>query len=800
MPAYSSLRALQVFLLALSVLVLELALTRIFSFISFHHFTYLVISLAMLGFGAAGSYLTIREKDNSPMTDDEFLARNAWLFGLTTIAAVVIIPRIHFYPMDIIFYRDYSNLLSLLMIVVLTAVPFFFGGTCIGYIISTSGSSVNRIYFADLIGAASGCLMAIVLINYCGGIAACFIIAAVAMVVAALSSANRRRRYLCGVLVTLVLAGVIARTECLPLYVPSDKQMFRMEHMVERIKWHVITRLDVTRPIEGYFGFGGSLSNKYKENGGKPQSVRFIYQDGSNLTGIVQPTPTPRETPSLGYYMQGAPYQLKAGAEALVIGCGGGIDILIGLHHGARSVVGVDINPHTIECIKETYKDFAGGVYQREDVELVLSEGRHFLGRDRRTFDVIQLSGVDTWSALTTGAYALTENFIYTVEAFDQYVSHLKEDGMLNFSRPYLFPPTETLKLAATALEALERLNTKDSFRHLMILAEKGKPFWTLNWAQTLVKRSPFTREEVERLTAWTESLGYEVVYDPYASRAGELETLIRSTPIEREAFIARYHLNIRPASDDMPFFFNFTKWRDLLVGKGTKGMLAQLFLVVSLIQVTVLSALFILYPLYKRKAEVSKRGGRAGIVIYFAALGAGFIIVEIALLQKFMIFLGGPAYSMAVTLFTILLSSGIGSFLSRNLSQRPFKLLAIVIPLLIVITMLHALFLDRIIADLMGLAPLMRGLAAVLLIAPLGLLMGMPFPAGLRYVDTFRRELNPWAWGINACATVLGSTICILISSLLGFNAALVIGAAIYLTGWLLFAASQRQFKIQLP
>jgi hypothetical protein len=161
-----------------------------------------------------------------------------------------------------------------------------------------------------------------VLINYCGGIAACFIIAAVAMVVAALSSANRRRRYLCGVLVTLVLAGVIARTECLPLYVPSDKQMFRMEHMVERIKWHVITRLDVTRPIEGYFGFGGSLSNKYKENGGKPQSVRFIYQDGSNLTGIVQPTPTPRETPSLGYYMQGAPYQLKAGAEALVIGCG----------------------------------------------------------------------------------------------------------------------------------------------------------------------------------------------------------------------------------------------------------------------------------------------------------------------------------------------------------------------------------------------------------------------------------------------------------------------------------------------
>jgi hypothetical protein len=223
---------------------------------------------------------------------------------------------------------------------------------------------------------------------------------------------------------------------------------------------------------------------------------------------------------------------------------------------------------------------------------------------------------------------------------------------------------------------------------------------------------------------------------------------------------------------------------------------LAQIFLLVSLFQVTVLSGLFILYPLYRRKTAASKRGGRAGIFIYFAALGAGFIIVEIALLQKFTIFLGGPAYSMSVTLFTILLSSGIGSFMSRNLSQRPFTLLASVIPLLMIMIVLQALFLDKIIANLMGLAPLMRGLAAVLLIAPLGLLMGMPFPAGLRYVDTFRSELNPWAWGINACATVLGSTVCILISSVLGFNAALIIGAVIYLAGWLLFAFTQRQFK----
>jgi hypothetical protein len=232
--------------------------------------------------------------------------------------------------------------------------------------------------------------------------------------------------------------------------------------------------------------------------------------------------------------------------------------MLIALHHGARSVVGVDINPHTIEFIKETYKDFAGGVYQRDDVELVVSEGRHFLSRDQRRFDVIQLSGVDTWSALTTGAYALTENFIYTAEAFDQYLAHLKEDGIVNFSRPFLIPPTETLKLAATAISALERLNVKDPSKHLIILTEPEKAGRRLLWAQTIVKRSPFTRSEVETLTSWTESLGFEVIYDPYTPREGELETLIRAPSEERTQFIAQYRLDIRPATDDRPFFFQF--------------------------------------------------------------------------------------------------------------------------------------------------------------------------------------------------------------------------------------------------
>ena len=782
-------RALQVFLLAMATLILEVSLTRIFSFITYYHFTYLVISVAMLGFGAAGTYLTIHQTE-AVSSDEEFLANNAWWFGVSTIASVVIISRIHFYPADLYFYRDYSNLLSLFIIVLAAGAPFFFAGLCIGYIISNAGRAINSVYFADLAGAATGCLFALVLINSLGGIASCFAVAVIAMAVAVLSSCHKRRQYLGGLFIAILFTAVVAYTDFFTLYVPPDKHMFNFQHMIERIKWHVITRLDVSRPIEDKFSFGGGLSLQYK---GAPQNVRLIFQDGSNLTGIIKPTPTPLETPSLGYYMQGAPYQIKPHAESLVIGSGGGVDLLIALHYNASFVVGVDVNPHMIELIKETYKDFAGKVYQRDDVELIVSEGRHFLSRDQRKFDVIQLSGVDTWTALSTGAFALTENFIYTSEAFDQYLAHLKEDGMVNFSRPSGDQLNQTLKLATTALEALERIVATSPSQHLIVLKGTGYGSeWP--WAQTMVKRSPFTPTEVEKLTQWSRSMGFEVFYDPYTVREGELETLIRASHEKREQIIAQHCLNIKPATDNVPFFFQFTRWRDVLGKKCAVGRLAQLILLASFVQVAFLSGILILYPLYRRKTIAAQPGGRAGIFIFFAALGLGFIVVEIALLQKFMVFLGGPTYSMAITLFTLLFLSGIGSFLSRNLSEHPFKLLRVVIPLLAVVICIEAFSFDRIMASLMNLSHFLRCVAVVMLISPLGLLMGMPFPAGLRYVDQFRPELNPWAWGINACATVMGSGICILISSSLGFRAALIFSSLVYLSGWFILTISQRE------
>ncbi|HVP13443.1 MAG TPA: class I SAM-dependent methyltransferase [Phycisphaerae bacterium] len=793
MTARSTARSVQVFLLAMSVLALEVALTRIFSFVTYHHFTFLVISVAMLGFGAAGSYLTVRPPLEELADGRDFVPRHAGLFALATLAAAVLIPRIHFFPMDIYYRRDFSNFLSLLVIVFLTSLPFFFAGTCIGHILTRAGTAMHQVYFADLTGAALGCLAALALINYAGAVGTCFAIAAIGLLVAALTDTRHRWRYLGGAIMTLLAAVALAQHELLPLYPEANKELSRQENLIDYTRWHVITRIDVMRPATVSNSFGGALSPVYQ---GPPPEVRIIYQDGTNLTGIIHPTGPPAEMPVLGYYLQGAPYVLRPGADALTIGCGGGVDVLIGLHHGARHMVGVDVNPHMIEVVRDRYRDFAGDLAQRNDVELVAAEGRHFLTRDQRQYDVIQLSGVDTFAALTTGAYALTENYIYTREALAQYLRHLKPDGIVNISRPLFDPPRETLKLSATAVEVLEQFGAPRPADHLVILAGQGTGA-PAPWAQTMVKRAPFTPNEVETLVRWAEPRAFRVVYDPFTPRAGQIDTLIRAAPQQRAALIAGHDLNIVPATDDRPFYFQFYRWCDLASlfpahGSGARTPLALLILLASLAQIILLSAVFILYPLYRSSVKIAQPGGRARAFAYFAALGLGFILVEISLLQKLTVFLGGPAYSMAITLFTLLLASGAGSLCAQRWSNDPLRVLRTVIPLLALGIVVESLLLDDLIPRCLQFALPLRGLAAAVFVAPLGFLMGMPFPTGLRYIDRFRAELNPWAWGINACATVAGTMICILLSTLVGFRITLQLAAVLYVAGWLPLATGQ--------
>jgi hypothetical protein len=791
----TNLRGVQIFLLALGVLTLEVALTRIFSFVMFHHLTYLVISVALLGFGAAGTYLTTKV-NVTPEEADAFLARKAAWFGTTAIAAVAFIPRIHMYAEDMYLYRDFSNLVSLFAMIGLAGLPFFFAGICIGFLISRAGEDVNRVYFADLIGAAAGSVLAVALITHLGGTATCILVGSVGFLVAAIAGGGRRIRYSVLFVLWAAIAVWDAQTEWLRLYAPPDKPLFRREFQVETIEWHPIARIDVTLPFEGHHSFGGALAPNWQ---GPPPVTRLVFQDAGALTGIIKPSGTPESTPVLGQYMQGAVYSLRPGAEALIIGCGGGVDVEIALHSRARKVVAVDVNPKTIDLLRGKYAQFAGGVFQRDEVELVVSEGRHFLTRDGRDFDVIQMSGVDTYSALAAGAYALTENFIYTREALHRYLDHLKPGGIVNITRPLLRPPRETLKLAVTWTQVLTERGKPQPEAHVIILAGQGQgSFFGVPWGLTMVKESPFTEAEVATVESWAAAREFSIAYAPFGRGQGQLAKYLRASPEERVRILAEDPRDMTPATDDRPFFFHFYPWRDLftfgwLAEGGQQLSIAVILMLATLVMVTVLSAVFILLPLARHRLPRAD-APRAAAFVYFAALGLGFILIELALLQKLTIFLGGPTYTMAVTLFAVLFFSGFGSLASRKLSADPLRLIVVCIPVLAVLAVVASVGYGPLTDRLLGLSHAGRIAAAVAMVAPLGFVMGMPFPAGLLILNRQQPELTPWAWGINACMTVMGTVLCIMLSTAYGFGRTMQLGALVYLVGWLAFWLSERR------
>lgn len=804
-----------IFLLAGSVLMLQVALTRIFSVMTYHHFTYLIIGLALLGFGAAGSVLTVHRRFAEPRVQPGLLADCAWLFGVLTMICFLTITKTRFNIMAIHEHRDLSQLFGLLMLLTLTVVPLFFGGLCIGYLISKSGDHINRLYFSDLVGAGFGSLGALFAINHLGATGTTFLVAFLACVVAMLVAGRQwsRWRYPLTALIAFGL-GVAGYFDKNVVPVPFPESKLLNYHGTE-YRWHVVARVDVLDPSKGYPSFGGSLSRAWDENK-PPMELRGIYQDGAAFTGIVKlADSSPEEEVILGHYMQGCPYVIRPNAKVLAIGPGGGVDVAIALHHGAEHVTGVDLNPWTIDYVKNKFNDFAGGLYNRPDVDIVCAEGRHYMTATDRMFDVIQLSGVDTFTALDLGAYALSENYVYTREAMSDYFNRLTDDGIVSFSRWLFTPPRETLRLAMTARQALEERGAERPERNIMVIAA---PAWEGRspWAETLIKLKPFSEEEVATLRQWCKRLRFDMIYDPLVpyeeggdydrlegtSKYGpvhcakEFSAALRVPADELARHVDDYTYNIKPCTDDNPFFFNFYRLKNLkdpfsatLGGDPvTRLPLGLLVLLACAAQIMVIGGVLILWPMRSQVAGIRGQRGALSVLIYFTCLGFGFIMIEIMLLQKLMVFLGGPIYSMAVTLFSLLVFCGLGSFIAKAFTKRRPKLGGVFILLLLCGTAYGMTwFFDEIIPTLMGLSHLKRCLVAIGAMLPLGLLLGMPFPTGVRLAERYNVRFVPWGWCVNGCATVLGSVGCILMAMLTGFT--VVIYAAIGVYGVALLA-----------
>jgi hypothetical protein len=783
----------------------ELALTRIFSVTMYYHFAFLAISVALFGLSASGVYVYLARHRMDASDPAALLSRHALAYAVVTGVALACLLRIRV-------GLNYSprNLVLMLTIYALAALPFFTGGAVISIAIARLRQRINLVYAADLIGAAAGCLLLFPLTTWLGAPGVILGASLMGASAALLFSPAPSRRRVATAAGAIALAAVAARATGLIAFDLSDTK----GHAGDRVlfsKWNSFSRVAVYDRAHGDW----SLSPTYK---GPLPETRFMDIDSAASTPILRSSGNPAEAGYLRYELTSVAYHLLAphfgfdgdggngptvgasasrlpdarGFRALVIGPGGGRDLLTALVFGAARVDGVEINPIIArDVMQDRFREYSGRVYLHPRVRIAVDDGRSFVRRSPDRYDIIQASLVDTWAATAAGAYTLSENSLYTVEAFEDYLARLDEDGILTITR-WVF---DGLRLVSLAQEACARLGLDVRDRLAIVGHDKVATF--------MLKRSPFTAPELARLREVSAALGFSLLYAPGLDWAQRVAATPRAGPRwstapedyarlilapDREAFYERYPLDVRPTTDDRPFFFHTTKLRDqtqvafgrsMLFGNGLSALMT--LMAIS----TVLVMLFILVPLVMTNREVLSGSGWLRWLAYFGCLGAGFMLFEIPLLQQFVLLLGHPTYSLTVTLFSLLLGSGLGSYLSRRLADaslgRALVRALVAVALLAVLTVLA---LPAIIEIAMPAPRAARLGLAVALLLPIGLVMGLPLPAGIRLLTARRPALIPWAWALNGALSVVGATAAVFIAMNWGFSATLLTGAASYAVG----------------
>jgi hypothetical protein len=758
-----------------SALLLELALTRLFSVVLFYHFAFLAISIALLGLGAGGVFAYLK-RDRLAKVETRPLA--AILCGLNAIVIPLVLEVVLHVPVSL--ELSWSNLLKLTALYLSAAVPFVLTGILFSVVFAREARAISRLYGADLLGGALACLGIVPLLNWIGGPNAVLfagVTTALAGCLWALSPGARKINLaLAAALLLLIAINHSGRV----IDVIYAKGMFRDKAWVEFARWNAISRVEV---------------DSQGTNG------KAIVIDADASTYIMNVDPHAWQGTDWQRNLMSAPPALanvlRPHGEFAIIGPGGGVDVLRAVANGSPSVTAIEINPIIANTImRGRYADYSYHLYQRPEVDLHVTDGRSFVRNATQQFDVVQMTLVDTWASTAAGAFALSENSLYTVDAFREYFEHLKPDGMIAVTRWEFRQPREALRVVSVATEALHQLGVPNPAKHFVVVSEgdldeDGIP------VVVLAKKSPFTAEEEAAVrTHLDDSDDLVALYTPSNPGNNPFSALIaRNDP---RAFARDYPYNVAPVNDNAPFFFFTLKTDQILHDGGLQRgidwkvnlgvVVLGLVFVISLVAVFA----FLLVPM----ALGGGRRQRFLPLLYFVAVGLGYILVEIAFIQRFVLFLGHPTYALTVVIFLMLLSSGAGSLVSRRwLSDTARGWIPLV--LLLAAIALYTGVLPALLSSLIGLTFLAKLVVSGVILVPLGFAMGMPFPTGLRrFAQTSAPELPAaefgepattegnaveWAWAMNAASSVLGSVLAMVIAIHFGLNITLACGGAAY-------------------
>lgn len=746
----------------LATLILELSLTRIFSVVFYYHFAFLAISIALFGLGAGGlfSYVVVRRGGN-------IFHR---LGVLALVNSLIVVASLAF----LLTRAGEPDNFTLAGVYFASALPFFFSGVVVSIAIAEAIERVDRVYFFDLIGAAGGCLLLVPLLNYLGGpntvIAVSVLLAVSAAIWYNLAGAPRGR----AAAVTFALAFVAlmalnGKTHWIDVRYAKGHRLAQEAF----VRWNPISRVALLNP---------------------DSSDPEIVIDADASTGIPKfdlDHLTERERGYLLFQGPGFPYLLKPGAKTLVIGAGGGWDVARSITGGSRDVTAVDINPIIARTVmQQRFAGLSHGLYFRPEVHLHIEDGRSFVRRSPEKYQVIQATLVDTLASTAAGAFALSENNLYTTDAFRDYLNHLTGDGLMVFTRWGFEPPRESLRLLSLAIAALGQMGESDAWRHAVVLRDRGQAVDAFGALDTvIVFRKPLADAGVAAVKSALARTKLRALYIPGDAPSNAFGELLTSK--DPRAYWRNYRYNIAPVDDDRPFFFysvqprdlwNFLKqggpWEDYKFNRAVP-------LLFELLAVSVLAIVIVLsFPPLLLGERLPAEQGVRGLLLYFICIGVGYILIQVALIQKFILFLGHPTYALTVIIFSMLISSGLGSYLSRRIigDAAPLQRLGVVLAGVAAAVSILA-FVAAPVGEFGGGWPLpVKALVTVCLIAPAGFLMGIPFPTGLSYVEKQYPQAVRWAWALNAASSVLGSAMAIFLAIYVGLRATVLTGALLYL------------------
>ena len=743
------------FLISLATLMLEISLIRFFSIAQWYHFAFMVISIALFGVAASGTFLFIKKIRNP-------LFCSSILFSLSTIVGFFITNNLFFDPYKAV--TNFSHIFVLLLYYIFLSMPFFFFGIIAAFIFCQNQKNSGIVYFYNLLGSASGTILSIPFLAFLN-IKIIFLISLVGLL-AALFFNRKYSKFVVFLIVLNILSFSIKIDINISPYKEFNQALNVPSSKLIATKWNSYSRIDIVNSSFTRYAPGLSLSFR----GNLPEQIGILV-DGSNMNSITKYG----NLDFLDFLPMSLPYHLKNKPKVLVINSGAGLDVLAALKNNA-TVTATETNPIVISILKNEYKDFSGDIYNKASV--YFEEGRSFIKKGEK-YDIIILSLAGNVLGGPSGITSLNENYLLTAEAFRDYYNSLTEDGFLIITRWLFNPPKEEVRLFALALE----------------IDKEGKKIAMLNsWniITLLLSKKDLDEKTVKKIKEFSDKNKFDIIYLPkqfdfepnkYAKfkeayHYNALQQLLK----DKNEFYKNYLFDVSPVYDDKPYYFNFFKLSKFLKLKRLLGQRWNPFLdpgfllFFILIQALILALLFIFIPLFL-KQKIKKIQNKKSL-FYFFVIGIGFLFIEIVLIQKFILFLGHTIFSTITIIFSMLLFSSLGSLYSQRVGIKSLrKIIFILFLLIIVYSFLIKFFINNFIT--LNLIP--KIILTSIFIAPLSFFMGFAFPLGIKKID---KELIPWAWAVNGSASVLSPILAIMLALFFGYNFVFVLAGIIYLAG----------------